>query len=52
MYTLEGVNSVASLITAYEKSQKTETHFLICSVFFFFQRQSFFCIYVTTLQLV
>ena len=35
MYTLEGINSVANFITAYEESQyKRDSHFLICNVFF------------------
>ena len=35
MYTLEGVNSVANFITAYEESHKNrDSHFLIHSVFF------------------
>ena len=35
MYMLEGVNSVANFITAYEKSQlNRDSHFLIRSVFF------------------
>ena len=35
MYTLEGVNSVANFITAYEESQENrDSHFLIRSVFF------------------
>ena len=39
MYTLEGVSSVANFITAYEVSQKTETHIFLSVVCF--QRQSF-----------
>ena len=35
MYTLEGVNSVANFITAYEESQyNRDFYFLICSMFF------------------
>ena len=35
MYMLEGVNSVANFVTAYEESQYNQHfHFLICSVFF------------------
>ena len=35
MYTLEGVNSVANIITAYEESQKYwDVYFLISIVFF------------------
>ena len=42
MYTLEGVSSVANFITAYEVSQlNRDSHFLIRSVFLYFQRQSF-----------
>ena len=35
MYTLEGVNSVANFITAYEETQlNRDSHFLIRNVFF------------------
>ena len=35
MYTVEGVSSVANLITAYEESQQNrDSHFLIRRVFF------------------
>ena len=42
MYSLEGISSVANFINAYEESlKKRDSHFLIRSVFFCFQIQSF-----------
>ena len=50
MYTLEGVSSIANFITAYEESQKyRDSHFLICSVFFFFPR-AIFLTFITLLR--
>ena len=47
MYTLEGVNSVANFITAYEESQlNRDSHFLICGVFFV-SKDNVFDIYYT-----
>ena len=49
MYTLEGVSSVANLITAYGESQlNRDSHFLIRSVFFV-SKGNLFDVYLTYL---
>ena len=48
MYTLEGVGSVANVITAYEKSQYNRDFlFLICRVFFV-SKGNLFNVYFTS----
>ena len=49
MYTLEGVNSVANFITAYEETQwNRDSHFLIRNVFFVTEG-NLFNVFFTTL---
>ena len=45
MYTLESVNSVANLITAYEESHKSRLPFSNLKCVLCFQRQSFLRLY-------
>ena len=53
MYTQESISSVSNFLTAYEEFQKIrDSHFLTCSVFFFFSNGNLFDVYFATLQMV
>ena len=48
MHTLEGVSSVANLMTAYENLNKTDTHIFYLKCVLCFQRQPFLFLFYFT----